>query len=153
MTFVDFYHVGIVVPDLDAAADELGRLLGLDFARPRTESLQLRTEEGPADCRFRFTYSRSPVRGPAIELIEAPPGSPWWPGDGPAVPGVHHLGFWAQDFAERVGALEAAGAPVEVTLDGGGEPRLFTYHRTSHGPRIELVDGARQAELSWWAAP
>ncbi len=146
MTFVDLYHVGIVVRDLDAAAEELTRLLGLDFARPRAESLRLRTAAGPADCTFRFTYSRG-ATGPALELIEATPGSPWWPGEGPAVPEIHHLGFWAPDFPERVAALEAGGAPVEVTVRGGAQPRLFTYHRTVHGPRIELVDGARQAEI------
>ncbi|WP_281689779.1 VOC family protein [Pseudonocardia thermophila] len=151
MTFVDFSHVGIVVADLDAAIDELVGLVGLDFERPRTESLRLRTASGTVDCTFRFTYSRSPAGVQAIELIEAPSGSPWWPGDGPVVPAIHHLGFWAADFTERVAALADGGAPVEVTV-AGREPRLFTYHQTRHGPRIELVDRERKPDIDHWTA-
>ena len=44
-------------------------------------------------------------------------------------------------------------APAEAALmDKDGKPNVFTYHQLAHGPRIELVDSARQTGMCAWTS-
>ncbi|MFD8043093.1 VOC family protein [Streptomyces chartreusis] len=150
MTFTDLYHVGVVVADLDAAAAEFEQLLGVHWARPRQQTLRIRTQEGTITPQFRYTYSQGITGQPLIELIEAAEGTPWWPGAG-VTSALHHIGFWADPLASTAARLSAAGAPVEAALlDHSGSPKVFTYHQLVHGPRVELVDPAQQEAMYAW---
>jgi hypothetical protein len=150
VTFTDLYHTGIVVADLDATAAEFEELLGVSWASPRRESLRLWTPDGTITAPFRYTYSRSERGAPLIELIEAGPGTPWWPGDG--VPArLHHVGFWADPLAGTAARLEASGARAEVVVrDSEGSPVVFAYQQLVHGPLVELVDGRLRSDVQRW---
>jgi hypothetical protein len=150
VTFIDGYHTGVVVSDLDAAAEELNALLNVRWRAPRQERLRLWTPAGSMTADFRYTYSVADDTGPMIELIEAGPHTPWWPGEGVRAR-LHHLGFWSSALALDSESLAASGAPVETAvLDRAGTVQLFAYHQLAHGPRVELVDRAQQADLKSW---
>jgi hypothetical protein len=152
MTFIEAYHVGIVVADLDASSQEFSELLGVTWARQQQRDLPVTTADGKVRAEFRFTYSTH-GSGPAlIELIEGQPGTPWWPGDGVAA-AFHHVGFWDDELAASVDRLNAAGASLEATVeDSAGTPRGFAYHLLRHGPRVELVDASRRPSFQHWLA-
>ena len=75
--YQDLFHVGIRVPDLDIAMDELGASLGVTWSETRenpTQSLWTPTD-GLQEIHLRYTYS---AEGPQhIELLQGNPGSFW----------------------------------------------------------------------------
>ena len=83
----DYYHTGIVVPDLDAAMARLSALAGYQWITPLTYTLPFRTANGTRELTSTFVYS---LQSPHVELIQQVPDSPWT-----AAPGnsVHHLGL------------------------------------------------------------
>ena len=127
-----FYQVGIIVPDLDPAMEELGSALGVTWGTVVTPPY----DNGPK----RFVFS---VEGPPhIELIEGRPGSAWDCSDGPR---LDHIGLWTADIETAKGQLAANGMPIDTDGADLGNP-IFTYHDASAcGMRVELVDQARQA--------
>ncbi len=137
-----FYHVGLLVPRLEPALDELGDLLGVDW-RPTIDSeVPVRVPGGTEEMlRLRFAYS-APT--PCLEVIEAVPDTPWALSETGS--NLHHLGFWAGDVAGESDRMARSRCPLEAAMVGpGGEsPATFAYHRTG-GIRIELIDRAVEA--------
>lgn len=133
----DFYHTGIVVPDLDAAMGRLSAVGGYRWITPMTYTLPFRTATGTHQFTSTFVYS---LQAPHLELIKEVPGSPW-----SAAPGnsVHHLGYFTDNLAETAGLLEDNGFQFEATADTS-PPRLalFAYYIDAFGTRIEIVDRA-----------
>ncbi len=78
---------------------------------------------------IKVAYSRQGP--PYVELVEAPAQSPW------DVGGLLHLGYWADDFANDVRALDARGVPLHYDGSAFG----FSLH---HGPGfgVELIDAS-----------
>ncbi|MGH3622838.1 MAG: VOC family protein [Sciscionella sp.] len=121
---IEFFHVGVGVPDLDKALHELGAALGLSWS-PVFES---RMHEWP----LRIALSKQGP--PYYEVIEAPVGSPWCPRDGE---NMVHFGFWSDDVPLDRDRLLALGFQVEV--DGVPLGYQFVYLRgPCGGLRIEL---------------
>lgn len=151
MTFIEAYHVGFVVANLEATMTEFEDLLGVQWARPQHRDLEIRTPAHQGEAKFRFTYSTR-ASGPAlIELIEGPPDTPWDPGEDVAA-AFHHIGFWADELAAESARLSQSGAPLELTAGAGPDPAGFAYHQPRHGPRVELVDAARRPAFHDWLA-
>ena len=139
MTFAlrpeDYYHTGIVVPDLDVAMARLSSLAGYRWITPLTYTLPFRTASGTRELTSTFVYS---LQSPHLELIEQVPDSPWI-----AAPGnsVHHLGYFVDDLAETARMLEAKGFTFEATADiSPPDLALFAYYLDAFGTRIEIVD-------------
>jgi hypothetical protein len=133
----DFYHTGIIVPDLDAAMDRLSALAGYRWITPLTYTLPFRTTAGTRELTSTIVYS---VQSPHIELLQEVPGSPWT-----AAPGnsVHHLGYFTDNLADTARMLEDNGLTFEMTADvSGSELALFAYYIDTFGTRIEIVDRA-----------
>ena len=122
-----FFHVGILVKDLETArADFTGRL-GVTFEPVREQ--QLATGETS-----RFCYS---LQGPPyLELVEMT-GTGSWSADQPE--GFHHIGVGDPDVPGR---CAAAGAGVELIAPGpDGKPLVaLTPPEALHGVRVELFD-------------
>lgn len=129
----EFFHVGVIVEDLDAAAQELGRTLGLEFNAPH--------ESTYGDSHIRVCYS---LQGPPyLELIQGEPDSMWSTSAGPR---PDHVGYFVSDLEAARARLEANGMPVDI--DGIAFGGRFTYHRAPHtGLRVELIDEARRKAL------
>lgn len=124
LTGTDFFQVGIVVPDLEAAMDELGEALNLEWGEIIINRV--------LDWDVRLVFSTAT---PYIELVEGPVGSPW---DATAGPRLDHLGYWADDPDAEALRLEARGWQTE--LDGRVLGRSVYYQRDPRsGLRIEMV--------------
>jgi catechol 2,3-dioxygenase-like lactoylglutathione lyase family enzyme len=138
----DFYHTGIVVPDLGVAMVRLSALAGYRWITPLTYTLPLRTATGTHEFTSTFVYS---LQSPHVELIQEVPGSPWTAAPGNA---VHHLGYFADDLAETAHLLEESGFALEATADTSPPgPALFAYYVDPAGTRIEIVDRALFADF------
>ena len=126
-------HVGIVVPDLEAAMADLAAQLRFDFAIVFDDDLEVR-EPPDADRAIHLRIAYSPQR-PALELIQAVPGTPW----APARVGLHHLAYFVDDLPAESGRLAGA-CPIEICgRDADGNvPTTFTYH-TGGLFRVELL--------------
>lgn len=147
--FGHLFHIGVLVPDIEAAMDELGAGLGLTWSPLVEREQPVWTPEGGAGrLPLRFTYSQA---GPQhVELLQGPPGSIW---DGASNPGVHHAGVWADDVGAEVERLVGLGWTLELALttpeDGYG---TFAYLRSSSGFLLEPVRASlRPAFERWWA--
>ncbi|MGB8391254.1 VOC family protein, partial [Mycobacterium sp.] len=70
----DFYHTGIIVPDLDAAMARLSALAGYRWITPLSFTLPFRTATGTRELTSTFVYS---LQAPHVELIQEVPDSPW----------------------------------------------------------------------------
>lgn len=123
-----FWHVGMAVPDLDQGMAEIGKLLRLAWRPVVTRSMTITDEYGrphPVDCHVTFSLG-----GPfAVEMWKAIPGTPL------AVPEsgyLHHLGYWAEDYAAEKERLPAPGYPPFLSSD----PALLI----SRGPGNVLLE-------------
>lgn len=133
----DFYHTGIVVPDLDAAMSRLSALAGYRWITPMSYTLPFRTATGVHELTSTIVYS---LQSPHVELVQEVPGSPWTAAPGNA---VHHLGYFSDNLNESAQALEANGFTLEMTADvPGADLGLFAYYTDDSGTRIEIVDRA-----------
>jgi len=75
--YTRLFHLGVRVPDLAAAMDDIGPSVGVTWAEPRENLAQsLWTPEGGTqEIHLKYTYS---AEGPQhIELLEGPAGSFW----------------------------------------------------------------------------
>ncbi|MBW0017823.1 MAG: VOC family protein [Mycobacterium sp.] len=136
----DLYHVGIVVPDLDAAKARLTALAGYRWIKPLSYALPFRTAAWTRELTSTIVYS---VQSPHIELVQEVPGTPWTAAPGNA---VHHVGYFTDNLADSAKELESNGftfemtAAVAETADSG--LALFAYYVDAFGTRIEIVDRA-----------
>jgi hypothetical protein len=131
---VQYFHVCYVVPDLEAAMDELTRTIGTEWKEPRDR------ESG--DMRWRLVYSEGAP--PFVELVEGQPGTPWYAPDGPY---LHHIGRFTYDLDEGIREFEAVGGHIEV--DGREISGRWAYFRIpKSGALIELIEADDEARLS-----
>lgn len=135
MNTSELFHVGIVVPDLDAARTRLAELLGVQWGPVVEGDIEIRDADGrDRVVPNRICYSTTP---PYLELIQEVPGTPWVCNEHS---NLHHIGYFSDDLVADSGHLRAAACPMEM-LDGHGDapPAIWTYHRDPLGVRIELV--------------
>jgi len=151
--YQDIFHIGLRVPDLDAAMDELGASMGVTWSAARDNPAQTlwTPDDGLHELRLRYTYS---AEGPQhIELLEGPAGSFW---DGNDRSGAHHVGIWVDDVgAETATLIESGwtlvGAQKDPTADGGYG--VFSYVQPPSGLIVELVDRSFLPHFEqWWGA-
>jgi hypothetical protein len=145
--YENLYHMGLVVPDIDAAMAQMSAQLGLTWAPVRP--FPVRVSEGgrpPVSLDVLATYSQQGP--PYFELIHAIGDGLWSPANAGQ---LHHLGIFVDDVAAEVARLEALGFVTEMTgvlPDGGlGGP---VYLRNSLGVRVELGGPqAREMVRDW----
>ena len=143
------FHVGVRVPDLEAAMEPLGASIGFTWAHIVERDQALWTPaQGQHTVPLRFTYS---CEGPQhVELLQGAPGSLW---DGADSPGVHHQGVWVDDVAAEVERLVAEGWSLEAAQrspeDGYG---VMAYVRSPGGVLLEPVAVAVRPRFErWWS--
>ena len=125
-------HIGIAVPDIEAAAKFYTESLGL----------KLGGVEEVADQRVKVAFL--PIGEVRLELVQ--PTSP----DSPVAkfleknggPGVHHIAYHVEDVAAEVERLKAAGVKLvdEVPRKGAHNTKIaFVHPKASGGVLTELV--------------
>jgi Glyoxalase/Bleomycin resistance protein/Dioxygenase superfamily len=146
MEGVHQFHVGMVVDDLDAAMAELSELFGYTWCPPMAVETPVRLPGGDIKLDLRFAYTATT---PRVEVVRSVPGTPWVPADS----GLHHVGYWSDDLAADGARLVAWGYAEEaVGVRPEGTP-IWSYHHSSHRPRIELVSREIQPDLEgYWAS-
>jgi catechol 2,3-dioxygenase-like lactoylglutathione lyase family enzyme len=124
-----FFHVGILVRDIEAAAADFGARLGVRFEPVRSGSVV-----SGETCRFAYS-----VQGPPyIELVEMTGTGTWDPAQGE---GLHHIGFADPDVPGRCAIFDGAADPV-IQGDGGLLRVIFTRPSALHGVRCEYLESA-----------
>jgi catechol 2,3-dioxygenase-like lactoylglutathione lyase family enzyme len=129
--YVPFFHVGILVRDIDQAARDFGALLGLEFEPVRTAPVVT----GELN---RFCYSRQGP--PYLELVQMTGSGIWGPEAGE---GLHHIAFDEPDVPGRCAAFAGpglAGADTVVQGEDGAARVVFTRPETLHGIRAEYLE-------------
>lgn len=142
------YHVGYVVPALDAAMAQFTDAIGARWV-DHVVHARYRDRAGlvvDVDLHTSFTLD-GPVH---IELIEAAPGTIWSLDAGPR---IHHVGLWTDDVAAEAQRLVRSGMPV---IAGGMDnadpaaPGYFSYHENPQGGNVELVHIDKQQGMHDW---
>ena len=149
MNAADQFHVGIVVDDLDSALADLGQLFGYRWCPEMSVRTPVTVATGATELDLRFTYS---VSTPRVEVIQSMPGTLWVPAAGSH---IHHLGYWSDDVAADGAHLAERGYVTEATGARPDGTPVWAYHKSRHGPRIELVSRLIQPGLEqyWGSAP
>lgn len=135
MTQGPFFHVGMVVEDLEVAMAELSLALDIKWRTPH--------ESRYGDWTIKVVYS---LDGPPfLELIQGEAGGPWDTGQGSR---LDHIGYYSEDVVAESERLAAAGLPVDFDPATVGRGGGFCYHRTvAAGARIEIVSVDRRTRL------
>ncbi len=143
------FHVGVRVPDLEAAMAALGSGLGCAWAQVVERDQALWTPGGGQHTvPLRFTYS---CAGPQhVELLQGAPGSMWYGAD---APGVHHLGVWVDGVAAEVERLVGDGWTLEAAQRSPDEGYgVMAYVRSPGGVLLEPVSvDVRPRFERWWS--
>lgn len=143
----DFFHIGILTNNLEAAIEEWSVHRGVAFRFPivltsREIEQKSGIDDGPS---LRITYS---VRGPFyIELIEATGSGLWGPQN---IGGVHHIGMWCNDPLTESNRLEQIGHVREATIFGAPDLVSAVMMRTPSGQLVELVNTMMNEPLLAW---
>jgi len=142
-----YFHVGILVKDLDAAMDRFRRVLQVSFRTPRVVQVSQEHGRGETLADLRFTYS---YQGPPYyELLEAHDTGIFGldQGEGP-----HHIGMWALDGQERLKDLQGRGLRPEIVQYSGDGQLIFAYFERADlcGTRIEILDASQRAIHEAW---
>lgn len=147
MRGADQFHIGVIVDDLDAALMELTEMFGYEWCPPLAVQTPVVLADGEMMLDLRFTYS---VTTPRVEVVQAISGTLWVPAPGS---GIHHAGYWSDDLTADSALLEANGYLTEAKgVRPDGTP-AWAYHRSSSGPRIELVSRQLQPGLEqYWGS-
>lgn len=139
----ELHHVGIVVTDLEEAAETIRRVHEVPVTLFDETAYECRIDG--VEHRTLQRIGLSPAGPPHVELLRAVPGSPVWM---PA-PGIHHIGFVVDDVPAASAELARRGARLWMAgVKDGRAPAGTCYHRDPLGQVIELLDRATAAGLA-----
>ncbi|WP_241383681.1 VOC family protein [Rhodococcus sp. CH91] len=137
------HHVGVVVDDLDEAAEHFSRAYGWTVSLGKESAYKCRIDGVEHDTVQRLGMT---LEGPPhVELLRAVAGSSVWR----PTSGVYHLGFVVEDLSAASAELERRGAALWMGGVRDGEcPAGTAYHRDRFGFTIELLDVAVEKSLA-----
>lgn len=143
-----YFHVGILVSDIEEAMARYSPALDVTFVRPtivNVPHLEYRGERSEVSLRLAYT-----TQGPAYyELIEMIDEGFYgrWNGQG-----IHHVGVWEADVEARVRRLTASGLELEAAQYSPEGRFVAAYLNPGdlNGLRVELVDEGRRRMMEDW---
>ena len=140
-------HVGITVPDLDAAVTFMVDVIGCDYvfdggASGRNPDLMRRNLGVHPDAEFKYCFLRC-KSGSNFELFEySAPDQVTSPPKNSDI-GGHHVAFYVDDIDAAVTYLEARGVVVQGEVDritaGPAAGSAWVYFLAPWGMQFELV--------------
>lgn len=158
-------HVGITVPDIDAAETFLARAFGAvrvyDALREPVGGLELEVHLGlPGGAAILRARMLRLADGANVELFQYG-GVPQRPVHRPSDLGLQHLAIQVSDIRAAIDRVVAAGgeqlsAPLDLPERASGAGNLFAYLRAPWGTTIELIAWAspeayeRDTEVRAW---
>ena len=146
----EIFHIGIRVPNIYQAMEEMGKSLNITWTEV-VESPGQRIwtpEHGQQEVPLKFVYS---CEGPQhLELLEGTKGSFW---DGSEDSGVHHLGVWVDDVKGETERLLALGWDLLGSARSPEEGYAsMAYLAPPSGTIVELVTSANKPRFERWYA-
>jgi hypothetical protein len=150
VTEAPFYHVGILVEDLDAAMARFAEALGVTFAPVMEGPVRLRSGDDETEFVMKATYSHQGP--PHIELIQGREDGIFSLSAGER---MHHLGCWSAEFGGDdppfAGSCLAALCTVHPVPDA--PPGMWLSDPAAlHGVMMEFVDDGSRPMLAEWLA-
>jgi hypothetical protein len=137
-----YFHVGIVVPFVEAAAARLTEVLGVTWG-PLLEVDSYEVSDG-TDRVVPMTMRYS-VEEPRLELIQEIPGTVWACNEHS---NLHHIGIWTGDVRAASAGLASAACPMQACGRAGSDaPVTFAYHGNELGVRIEVLDDGMRSVM------
>lgn len=142
-----YFHVGMVVENLEEAMTRYSEVLGLSFAEPARVQVPRLEDPHPHQHEVHVTFSKDGP--PYYELIEAA-------GDGifsrRFVGEILYLGLWESDMAGRLAKLEAQGIGIEASFKTSADDVPFTVITKPdlYGIRLEYVDVSSKEGIERW---
>jgi len=144
-----YFHVGIVVPDLQAAVARFSDVLGIEFAEPATFDVPRLEDPEPHAAEVVAAFSMT--QPPYYELIQAA-------GNGiisAANAGrILYFACWETDMAARMDALKRQGIGLDALfrMDANTTPFAMITKPDLLGARIEYVDTVDRPAIEEWVA-
>jgi catechol 2,3-dioxygenase-like lactoylglutathione lyase family enzyme len=148
MSIKTFFHIGIVVADLDTAISYYSKYLGVEFTRPSNMKAYI---EGPNNLSYEQNvvacYSRS--EEPYYELIQAG-------GDGifseKNTNQIFYFGMWESDMNQRLISLREQGVGVAAIMREAANGPIIAIitEPDAIGGRIEYVSDALRLPIAAW---
>jgi hypothetical protein len=108
----DLFHIGVVVPDLQAAMAAVSAVSALRWTPVVEARCRHRRPHRLDEFELRVAYSVGTA--PHLELIEAIPGTIFEPSG--ELSRLHHFGLWIDDIAAESARLENTGMPCVAAL-------------------------------------
>lgn len=139
------YHAGIVSDDPAATMAQLSDLLGYEWGEPLGGTITVAQPDGDITVEMRMWYSTTT---PRLEVVQSHPGTVWSRADS----GVHHFGFWVDDVAAAITALEAGGYTFEAAGKRPDGVPYWAYLASPAGPRLEIVSRELQPMMERYFA-
>ena len=145
-----FFHIGILVNDLEEAMGRFGEIFKVTWADPAVAEARF-WEEGKGYRALALDVVYSQQGPPYLELLQAQGDGLYGGHQGE---GLHHIGVWAADCEDRSEELQAHGmSPVATQLTPEGNI-IVSYFNPSdlHGVIFEIVDEGRREMMEHWIA-
>jgi quinol monooxygenase YgiN/catechol 2,3-dioxygenase-like lactoylglutathione lyase family enzyme len=142
-----FFHIGMVVPDLEKAVSRYSDILGISFTEPAVFDIPRLEDPDPHPFKMTAVFSRT--EPPYYELIQAE-------GDGIAsaakAGGILYYGCWEADLSGRLGRLRNQGVGVDALfrMDADSAPFAIITAPALLGARIEYVGVADKGPIEEW---
>ncbi|MBI4259925.1 MAG: VOC family protein [Actinobacteria bacterium] len=147
MTARNFFHVGILVPDMREAMARFSDVLRLDFMEPAVAHVDDFDDAGGRRVLdLNITWARQGP--PYVELLEAQDEGLY----GTANLGLHHVGLYDPDCEGLIEELVGKGLRREATqwTPEGRIIAVYTAPEEMHGTRLEFIDQSREAGMNAW---
>jgi catechol 2,3-dioxygenase-like lactoylglutathione lyase family enzyme len=147
VTVPTYFHIGVIVPDLDRAAADFSRVLGLTFTDPAVVHVPWFVDPTPHEHTVHAVFSEDGP--PYYELIQAA-------GDGifsaREAGQILYLGMWESDMAGRMRTLQENGIGIDAQLKASEDavPFCIITKPDVLGIRLEYVDESAHPGIERW---
>jgi catechol 2,3-dioxygenase-like lactoylglutathione lyase family enzyme len=148
MTVRNFFHVGILVPDIRDAMARFSRVLDLEFKEPaiaHVDDFDDTTGRRILDLAITWATTGPPF----VELLEAQGEDGLY---GSKQLGLHHVGLYDPDPPGLIEELVGKGLRREATqwASDGSIIAVYTAPEEMEGTRLEFIDRSREQGMNDW---
>lgn len=142
-----FFHIGVIVDDLNQAIQYYQDTQGLRFAEPATKTFNV-TNPQTGDSEvvdLTVTYSRSGP--PYLELIQAVGDGLFSISNGQQ---IWYYGLWDRDINQSIAKLKQANQLIDGIISSESEPEAIITAPDAYGVRYEYVPIQLQGIIKAW---
>jgi catechol 2,3-dioxygenase-like lactoylglutathione lyase family enzyme len=146
-----YYHVGMVVPDIDAAIERCAAVLGVPFTEAAWTESPHQVEGDVVHTPFRQRQAISRTREPYVELIEATGDGVFGPDRAEA---LMYYACWEPEMARSLARLTEQGFTMDavIRMDADSDPIAAITSRDAIGISIELAHPGAKPVMEHWAS-